>query len=57
MRQPYQIIVTTYQGYVLKTYTADTKADAEKAAAGLRNLNVRHVGRVEIIPPAPVRAR
>ena len=55
MRQPYQIVVTNYQGYVLKTYLASTRADAEQAAAGLRKGGYRHVGRVEIIPPPPVR--
>ena len=52
MRQPYQIVVTNYQGFVLRTYVADTRAEAEKAAAELRKLNVRHMGRVEVIAPA-----
>jgi len=52
-RPVYQIIVTNYQGFVLRTYVAETRAEAEKAAARLRNLNVRHMGRVEVIAPAP----
>ena len=53
MQRPvYQIIVTNYQGFVLRTYVADTRAEAEKAAAELRKLNVRHMGRVEVIAPA-----
>lgn len=52
VNQPYQIIVLNHQGFALRTYLAPTKADAQRAADGLRNLNVRHVGRVEIIPPA-----